>query len=126
MRFLQPVCLSITLMLCSILMGMGCAGVSQERASAPSSASFSVYALSRGKGVPKETRKVFEKIQEMLEEAKAKGEVRSMKRTRFGLEGESKLCAVFESAELTQRMYDELEQLTVEIDLLNITNEPCK
>ena len=126
MRLLPLVVFSITLMLCSVLMGMGCANVSQEKDSSPSAVSFSIYALSRGKGVPKGTRKVFEEIQEMLEEAKAKGQVLSMKRTRFGLEGETQLCAEFVNSESAQRMYEELEQFTVEIDLLNLVKEPCQ
>lgn len=127
MRLLPHFCLSIILLLCSVLVGMGCASVSRDKDStSPSSASFSVYALSRGKGVPKGTRKVFEEIQEALEQAKEMGDVLSMKRTRFGLEGETLLCAVFANAELAQRMYEELEQFTLEVDLLNLVKEPCQ
>src|SRR5437016_2988329 len=56
-------------------------------------ASFAVYALSRGRGVPEATLRAWQAIRTLLEDARREGALAQLQQTRLGLEGEVRLCA---------------------------------
>ena len=55
--------------------GAGCAEINASESMAPTPSSFSVYALSRGKGVPDEARQVLDRSRRLLKRAQEQGEV---------------------------------------------------
>lgn len=87
--------------------------------------SFSVYALSKGTGVPERTRQVLQQIRTLLEDAQRQGNVVQLKQTRIGLEGETRLCAEFSSATVAQELFEQSRKLSAGIELLNVVMEPC-
>jgi hypothetical protein len=87
--------------------------------------SFSVYALSRGKGVPERTRQVFQQARTLLEDARQKGKVVQLKQTRIGLEGETRLCVECSSSIVAQDLFDQIIELGKGVELLNVVMEPC-
>jgi hypothetical protein len=87
--------------------------------------SFSVYALSKGKGVPEKTRQALQQIRALLEDAQRQGNVVQLKQTRIGLEGETRLCAEFSSATVAQELFEQSRKLSAGIELLNVVMEPC-
>jgi len=93
--------------------------------SAVSMNSFSVYALSKGKGVPEKTRQALQQIRALLEDAQRQGNVVQLKQTRIGLEGETRLCAEFSSATVAQELFEQSRKLSAGIELLNVVMEPC-
>jgi hypothetical protein len=93
--------------------------------SALSMHTFSVYALSKGKGVPERTRQVFQHIRALLEDAQRQGKVVQLKQSRIGLEGETRLCVECSSAAVAQELFEKIRQLSADIDLLNVVIEPC-
>ena len=126
MVFTPPCVLQVGLISIFFLLGSACESIHKSTLAESSPSSLSIYTLSRGKGVPEDTRKVFEKVEGMLKRAKVKGKVLRLKRLMFGLEGETKLCAEFSSAEEAQRVYQQLEKETLDVDLLNLVKEPCQ
>lgn len=103
----------------------GCAEAKSSETLAPAPQSISVYALSRGKGVPEQAREVLIQARELLKEAQKRGDVLHMMEQRIGLEGETKLCAEFSSGESAQTMIDQIQQLGRGVELLNVKVEPC-
>ncbi|NDK39357.1 hypothetical protein DT603_10940 [Pseudoxanthomonas gei] len=84
-----------------------------------------VTTLSRGKGVPPETREVLKRIRALLEERKASASVTALEVQRIGLEGESRLCIEFRSAADAQSALAEMRRLATGSDLLEIAETPC-
>lgn len=87
--------------------------------------SFSVYALSRGKGVPDKARKVLEEARNMFKAAQERGEVSRFTDQRIGLEGETRLCVEFVNADTARNIFSEIQNIGHGVDLLNIKVEPC-
>lgn len=109
------------------LFSIGCAspvGKLQVKATS-SGSSFSIYFLSRGRGVPENARKALQEIRTILEEAKGKGTVVMLKQTRIGLEGETRLCAEFSDEETALEMREYLSRLINDVELVNLVVEPC-
>ena len=102
------------------------AGAKDEmRAAETSTAEFAVYALSRGKGVPEPTRRVFRKARTLLEGAKQRGEVIRVKETRIGLEGETRLCVEAKDIAAARALLRELRTIAENVELFNVVVEPC-
>ena len=95
------------------------------RAAQTSTAEFAVYALSRGKGVPEPTRGAFRKARTLLEGAKTRGEVKWLKETRIGLEGETRLCVEAKDVAAARALLRELRAIAENVELLNVVVEPC-
>ena len=107
--------------------GRGCADMGEMGISAVSSTpeSFSVYTLSRGKGVPEEARNVLEEARGLLKTAHEEGAVTRLTDQRIGLEGETRLCAEFRDGDSARTILSRIQNLSRGIDLVNVTIEPC-
>lgn len=93
------------------------------KASAPVHAT--VTTLSRGKGVPAESRAALKRIRALLEAGQATAAVTDLQTQRIGLEGESRLCIEFRTASEARPLLSEMHRLAAGIDLLDITETPC-
>jgi hypothetical protein len=101
-------------------------GVKSETQPADAStAEFALYALSRGKGVPEPTRGAFRKAHTLLEGAKKRGEVKSLKETRIGLEGETRLCVEAKDIAAARTLLGEVRTIAEKVELFNVVVEPC-
>ncbi|MEN8174156.1 MAG: hypothetical protein ABFS23_00220 [Pseudomonadota bacterium] len=85
---------------------------------------FSVYALSRGKGVPDEARAVLEQAALWLDEAARESPV-EIRRTRIGIEGETRLCATFQDRAIADALLMRIRELAQDVDLVNVMVGPC-
>ena len=105
----------------------GCADMGDGGISAASGTpqSFSIYALSRGKGVPEQARKVLEEARTLLQSAQKDGVVTRLIDQRIGLEGETRLCAEFRDVDSARKFFARIQDLGQEVDLINVKNEPC-
>lgn len=103
----------------------GCAEAKPPETLSPAPQSISVYALSRGKGVPDQAREVLAHSRTLLKSAQERGEVRRMVEQRIGIEGETRLCAEFSDAESAHSMIEQIQQLGKGVDLINVKVEPC-
>lgn len=103
----------------------GCAENKPPETLAPAPQSISVYALSRGKGVPDQAMAVLTEARDLLKAAQDRGEIVRMKENRIGIEGETKLCAEFSDEKSAQPMIDQIRQLGKGVDLVQIKAEPC-
>ncbi|MDH3503342.1 MAG: hypothetical protein OEZ41_00340 [Nitrospirota bacterium] len=103
----------------------GCVEAKPTEPLAPAPQSISVYALSRGKGVPDQAREVLAQSRTLLKAAQERGEVLRVVEQRIGIEGETRLCAEFSPAESARTIFDQIQQLGQGVDLLNVKVEPC-
>lgn len=87
--------------------------------------SFSVYMLSRGKGVPEEARVSFAQVYQELLTLKQQGKLRSLTKEVIGLEGERKICAEFTDRETAQQLFLKIKKLAMQVDLFDIVMESC-
>jgi len=88
-------------------------------------AEFALYALSRGKGVPEPTRDALENANAFLEEARQRGDVLSLKKTRIGLEGETRICVQAKDAAAARELRRKVQSIAQNVELFNIVEEPC-
>lgn len=84
-----------------------------------------IYALSRGKGVPPETRDTYKQIHALLEQRKDASAITRLESSRMGLEGETRLCVEFRDREQANPALADIRKLAAGADLLNIVEEPC-
>lgn len=120
--------LGLTLLVMGVMMmgaSKGCAEAKPPETLAPAPQSISVYALSRGQGVPDPARDVLAHSRTLLKSAQERGEVRRMVEQRIGIEGETRLCAEFSDAESAHSMIEQIQQLGQGVDLINVKVEPC-
>ena len=101
------------------------AGSGEERAPRAATASFAVYALSRGRGVPEATRSAWQRILAMLEDARRDGTVARLQQTRIGIEGEVRVCAEFADAARARELLERARGVAAGVELLNVVEEPC-
>lgn len=87
--------------------------------------SIVVTTLSRGKGVPAETRDAYKQIRVVLEQQQANATVTTLQAERIGLEGETRLCAEFKDTRDAQAALVEIRKLAAGVDLLNVVEAPC-
>src|SRR2546422_3036032 len=88
----------------------------EERATRAASASFAVYALSRGRGVPEATRAAWQAVWTMLDEARRDGKVTRLEQTRLGLEGEVRLCAEFADPRVAREMLQRAREIGKDVE----------
>ena len=86
---------------------------------------ITINVLSRGKGVPAETREAYKKIRALLEQQQATAAVTALQYQRIGLEGESRLCVEFRNASDAQAALTEIRKISADVDLLNVVEAPC-
>ncbi|HNP29629.1 MAG TPA: hypothetical protein PKK23_11325 [Nitrospirales bacterium] len=120
--------LGLTLLIVGVMMmgaSKGCADAKPPETLAPAPQSISVYALSRGKGVPDQAMEVLNQSRTLLQAARERGEVLRVVEQRIGLEGETRLCAEFSQAVSAHSMIDRIQQLGQGVDLIDVKVEPC-
>ena len=105
--------------------GAGCAEINASESRAATPSSFSVYALSRGKGVPDEARQVLDHSRRLLKRAQEQGEVKQIVDRRIGLEGETRLCVEFSDEQAANRLFGQIQHFSDGVDLLNVKKELC-
>lgn len=105
--------------------GAGCAEIKTSELNVSEASSFSVYALSRGKGVPDEARQVLDHARQVLSQGQEQGEVKRLVDRRIGLEGETRLCAEFAEEQVADRYFEQLHRRSLGVDLVNIKKETC-
>ena len=88
--------------------------------------SFAVYALSRGKGVPPEAREALRRVDELVDGDRRRGIGVRTRRTRVGLEGETRLCVEYACAADARRALEQVEKIVEDVDLVNLVRGPCK
>ena len=70
-----------------------------------------VLALSRGRGVPPNTRRALTAIEDLANVARDNGTVISVTREVFGLEGETRLCVVFRDESALVAVRKDIQEL---------------
>ena len=88
-------------------------------------ASFAVYALSRGKGVPPEARAALQRVETMVEESRKRGVTVTVTTARIGIEGETRVCFAYEDPKEGARDYERARDLVKDVDLVNLKVESC-
>ena len=86
---------------------------------------FTVSALSRGKGVPPEARQAQRNVRELVERDQAAGISVSVSTTRLGLEGETRLCVEYADPVAGARSYERAKAMEEGVDLFRVRSEPC-
>jgi hypothetical protein len=88
--------------------------------------SFTVYALSRGKGVPREAREALGSVRKLVEADRSRGVKVTLETTRIGLEGETRLCAAYQDPKDAAAAFERAKALVRGIDLVNLVAGPCE
>ena len=109
-----------------------CSDGASSNANVASEFSFSVYALSRGKGVPEVTRNALGQSVKIIEQAAADETniaegIANIKvyHQMIGLEGETRLCVEFNDPEVGKVLLRQVRDVTTGVDLINVVVEPC-
>ncbi|MBR1164939.1 hypothetical protein [Bradyrhizobium elkanii] len=89
------------------------------------SQSFAFYALSRGNGLSDEGRRLLEVFRELLRRMKAEGQIVQVSDSRFGLEGETRICAEFVSSDSASKAWMQMQRLSAGVDLVQLKPEKC-
>ena len=87
--------------------------------------SFALYVLSRGNGVSEGGRKALADFRKLLGSMQAKGEVVEVSDTRIGIEGETRMCARFASAESAAKAWMDMQRSLTDADLVQLKAEKC-
>lgn len=87
--------------------------------------SFALYVLSRGNGVSEGGQKALADFRKLLGSMQAKGEVVEVSDTRIGLEGETRICARFASAEHAAKAWTDMQRSLTGADLVQLKAEMC-
>ena len=109
----------------ALALSAGPAHAQQPTADEPVSKGVAVYALSRGKGVPAETRDVLAKVLAYFEKQRTEQRVLSIMSERVGLEGERRVCAEFADQKFAITAYERVLALAGGVELLKVAIEPC-
>lgn len=88
--------------------------------------SIEILALSRGRGVPTETRAALESMKSVVARLQREGSVIASEESVIGLEGETRLCVVFKDQAAARAAQSELTKIGEAIDLLEIRDAECK
>ena len=87
--------------------------------------SFALYVLSRGNGVSQGGRKALADFRKLLRSMQAKGEVLEVLDARIGIEGETRVCARFASAEHAAKAWTVMQRSFTGVDLVQLKAEKC-
>lgn len=88
--------------------------------------SIEILVLSRGRGVPEETRAALESMKSVVARMQREGSVIASEESVIGLEGETRLCVVFKDQAAARATKTELTKIGAAIDLLQIRNVVCR
>lgn len=124
-RSLKGVLFILVMPILLIEAGAGCAEINAPESGAATPSSFSVYALSRGKGVPDEARQVLDQSRHLFNRGHDQGEVKRIVDRRIGLEGETRLCAEFSDEKAADTLFEQIQRLSLGVDLVNVKRELC-
>jgi hypothetical protein len=91
----------------------------------PDPTAFSIYVLSRGKGVPPDARNALNTVSEIVEGDRRRGVRVETARTRIGLEGETRLCVDYERADDARRAITRIEKAIKDVALINLVPGAC-
>jgi hypothetical protein len=107
-----------------------CGVSSRESQSEPSreedARAFSVVAQSRGKGVPPEAREALVRVEAIPTRDNSRGIPVRWSRERYGLEGETRLCVVYEQKEPAEAALAEIRKIIEGVDLIRLEVGPCE
>jgi hypothetical protein len=112
-------------MVAGCVLALEAAAAGQEARPPFEGTAFAVLALSRGKGVPEAAREALRKVEEVVEGDRRRGVQVESRRSRIGLEGETKLCVEYASASDARRAHDQVEKIVKGVDLVNLVPGPC-
>jgi hypothetical protein len=98
----------------------GCTNGPKGEPQEPEPYHFVVEALSRGKGVPAETRAALEECIRLLELEREGGGAVSFSRSMIGIEGETRLQVEFADPRAGREMLQRFLELTAGRDLINV------
>lgn len=118
-----------TAVVCALFLlfqGVGCVAQSEDPVNSDFQPSIEILALSRGRGVPKETREALERMKSVIARMEREGSVITSEETVFGLEGETRLCVVFKDQAAASTAQSELRKVGEAVDLLQIRDVVCK
>jgi hypothetical protein len=87
--------------------------------------SFSVYALSRGSGVPEAASELILELRSRYQANGTQREVSEFVEDRIGLEGETRVCIKFDSASATQAAWKDVQVLIGSKELIDLRAEEC-
>jgi len=87
--------------------------------------SIEILILSRGRGVPETTFIAFQEIVAVANEALKSGTVVSVRQESIGLEGETRLCIVFQNTQTSAALANQIRELAAHIDLLQVNDNRC-
>ncbi len=108
-----------------IEIGVGCGQIITDRSNLTQPSSFSVYASSRGKGVPEKAMNMLNKAREILKVEQDQGKVKRLVDRRIVLEGKTQLCAEFSDEQVSDQFFNELHHFSRGVDLVNMKKELC-
>jgi hypothetical protein len=86
---------------------------------------FAIYTLSRGKGVPAEAREAQQKVQQLVDDDRARGVSVTVETKRIGIEGERRLCVTYETSGDAARALERVRAVVEGVDLVRLVEEPC-
>jgi hypothetical protein len=87
--------------------------------------SFAVYALSRGSGVPEAASQLIVELRSLYQTNGTQREVSRYVEDRIGLEGETRVCLEFDTANAAQIAWKEVRVLIGEKELIDLRAEEC-
>ena len=87
--------------------------------------SFSVYALSRGSGVSEAASELILELRSRYQANGRQREVFAYAEDRIGLEGETRICLMFDSASATQTAWKDVQFLIGAKELIDLRAEGC-
>jgi hypothetical protein len=90
------------------------------------SRSFAVYVLSRGRGVPEGALEALSAVRARIQGPDALAEIVSVVEERIGLEGETRVCLEFASAEAAKNALLEVQKIVGDQELVHILPKPCR
>lgn len=91
----------------------------------PGASTLTVTILSRGKGVPDNTRTAYKDIRAFLEDRRDAYAITGLRTERIGLEGEQRLCVDFASTTEARAALAEIEPRLAGLDLIDAAIAPC-
>jgi hypothetical protein len=97
----------------------------QTSESKPDPTGFSVYVLSRGRGVPERALQAVAKINAMIEADRRRGIRVQMRRVRIGLEGETRVCVDYDLASDAERGFGKVQKVVKGVELVNLVRGRC-
>jgi hypothetical protein len=87
--------------------------------------SFALMALSRGAGVPEAARQAAADFRSLLQRMQAEDAVVEIHESRIGIEGETRICAEFATAEAARQAWSQTQRAVTGIDLVQLKIERC-